>query len=95
MSDAQDNSGTTAGASGVLGAPTEDEPMHDPCAYGGPSALAERVRRLRGAALSAIERRERLPHPLFWSLFHSEVGELRRQRARAREEQRVRILGES
>lgn len=48
------------------------------------SDLAESVLRLREATVSAAERRERLPQPLFWSLFRGEVERIKRRKARAR-----------
>jgi len=48
------------------------------------SPLAEQVARLRSATVSAAGRRERLPQPLFWSLFRSELEEIKRRKARAR-----------
>jgi hypothetical protein len=48
------------------------------------SDLAESVERLREATISAAERRERLPQPLFWSLFRGEVERIKRRKARVR-----------
>jgi hypothetical protein len=48
------------------------------------SRVAERVERLRDATVKAAERRERLPQPLFWSLFRSEVEAIKKRKARAR-----------
>jgi hypothetical protein len=50
----------------------------------GRSPLAHRVERLRDATVKAAERRERLPQPLFWSLFRSEINDIKRRKARAR-----------
>ena len=48
------------------------------------SELAERVGRLRASAIEACRTRERLPQPLFWSLFHTEAACIREARGRAR-----------
>ena len=55
------------------------------------SQISEQVRRLQAATLRAIQRRERLPQRLFWSLFHSEIEEVRQKRQRRRDEQRAQI----
>lgn len=46
--------------------------------------LALQLDRLKLATLSAIRRRERLPQPLFWSLFHAEVGQIKKRREKRR-----------
>lgn len=46
----------------------------------GRTALAERLDRLKQATFRTVTRRERLPQPLFWSLFHSEVREIKRKK---------------
>ena len=48
----------------------------------GPSPIAARVRMLKDSALAAGEKHSRLPQTLFWSLFHSEVNEIKRKKAR-------------
>ncbi len=55
----------------------------------GPTPIAKRVKRLCAAVNSVIEKRERLPQPLFWSLFRLEVREVRRARARKRMLQKI------
>lgn len=50
----------------------------------GPTELAEKLHRLKKAALSAAERRERIPVPLYWSLFHSQVREMRKAKEKER-----------
>jgi hypothetical protein len=58
----------------------EDDPFKRP-----PSAVAIQLRTLRSAVLRAVNSRERVPHPLFWSLFLTEVSQLKRRK----HEQRV------
>lgn len=48
------------------------------------SFIAERLDRLKRATLDVVNRRERLPQPLFWSLFHTEVDEIREKRRKER-----------
>ena len=49
-----------------------------------PTPIAEEIRRLQAATLASIEKRERLPQPLFWSLFHSELEKVRRAKKQER-----------
>ena len=44
------------------------------------SELALRLMRLKQATMRVVGNRERLPQPLFWSLFHTEISEIRRRR---------------
>ena len=46
--------------------------------------VADRLDRLKRATLNVVNRRERLPQPLFWSLFHTEVDEIRKKRKQER-----------
>ena len=46
----------------------------------GPSKIARRLDDLKRATFKAIGARERLPQPLFWSLFSSEIEVLREER---------------
>lgn len=48
------------------------------------SALALELVRLKSATMRAVQTRERLPQPLFWSLFYSQITEIKRRKARAR-----------
>jgi len=50
----------------------------------GPTEIAEKLTRLKRAMVSAAETRTRLPVPLYWSLFHSQVKEVRKVKARER-----------
>lgn len=73
--------------------PNESEAAHgDVFATTGPTAIALRVERLKAAAFRVIQKRERLPHPLFWSLFCLEVSELKKRKNRERELRRI-LLG--
>ncbi len=51
-----------------------------------------RLGRLRDATISVVRRRERVPQPLFWSLFHAEVSEIKKRKEREREA-REKLLG--
>ena len=53
------------------------------------SILSNRLDRLKHATLNAIKRRERLPQPLFWSLFHAEVEDIKAKREKKRDELRA------
>ena len=44
------------------------------------SSVAERIERVRSATLKAAEKREHLPQQLFWSLFHAELEEIRKEK---------------
>ena len=48
------------------------------------TVIARRLARLKAATESAAAKRERLPQPLFWSLFRSQIEELRKDKERAR-----------
>lgn len=48
--------------------------------------LSARVDHLKTSTLRAIARRERLPQPLFWSLFHTEVAGIKKRRNAKRRE---------
>ena len=50
----------------------------------GPSAIASRVRSLKSSVFTVAEKRDRIPQRLFWSLFLSEVDEIKRKKARKR-----------
>jgi len=47
--------------------------------------IAARLETLKKATLAAAAKRERLPQPLFWSLFHSQIKEIRASKERLRE----------
>ncbi len=53
--------------------------------------LALRLSKLKKATLAAIRKRENLPHVLFWSLFHSEVSQIRERRQRERDQLRAQL----
>lgn len=46
--------------------------------------LAGKLSSLKSSTLRAISRRERLPQPLFWSLFHTEVNAIKERRKEKR-----------
>ena len=46
--------------------------------------VAKRVEKLRGSVLEVIKKRDRRPHPLFWSLFQTEVKEIRSYKEQSR-----------
>ena len=47
--------------------------------------LSSDLDRLKGATLNVIRARERLPQPLFWSLFHAEMLSIKKRRRKQRE----------
>jgi hypothetical protein len=44
------------------------------------SKLSEEIDRLKRASIDALSSRERIPQPLFWSLFHSELAGLKKRK---------------
>ena len=46
--------------------------------------IARRLARLKAATEHAAAKREHLPQPLFWSLFHSQLKEIRAEKERER-----------
>ena len=44
------------------------------------SKLSEELDRLKRASIDALSSRERIPQPLFWSLFHSELAGLKKRK---------------
>lgn len=57
-----------------------------------PSAVALKLKKLKSASFKAAQARERLPHPLFWSLFLTEVSELKKKKEEKRLLDRI-LLG--
>jgi len=49
------------------------------------SKLAEELEELRRTVFETVRKRERLPQPLFWSLFHARIKRMRGARERERE----------
>jgi len=47
-------------------------------------ALASSLSKLKQKSFSVAATRERIPQPLFWSVFHCEIKEARRRKARHR-----------
>ena len=45
-----------------------------------PSQFAKDIRNLKAAVEKSLSTRERLPQPMFWSLFNLRIQELKRQR---------------
>ena len=54
--------------------------------------VSSRLERLRENTLGVIKRRERVPQPLFWSLFHAELAEIKKRKAQERKA-RLALLG--
>lgn len=59
----------------------------------GPTLVAQQLRQLRSRVFSLVEKRERLPHPLFWSVFCGEVAELRKRKEKERLERALWLSG--
>ena len=51
--------------------------------------ISSEIKRLKAATIASLEKRERLPQPLFWSLFHSELKAIRRAKKEERIMQKV------
>jgi hypothetical protein len=68
----------------------EERPAVEPQ---GPTLVAKQVRHLRSRVFSLVEKRERLPHPLFWSVFCGEVAELRKRKEKQRLERALWLSG--
>ncbi len=51
--------------------------------------IGNRIDRLKDATKRAIQKRERLPQPLFWSLFLHEVESIKSQRRKKRDKLRL------
>jgi len=49
-----------------------------------PSKLCLSLNKLKLSAFKAVETRERLPIPFFWSLFYTEVNRVKKERERIR-----------
>ncbi len=48
------------------------------------SYTAREIQRLKTATIEAADKRERLPQPLFWSLFHSALQNVRETKNKER-----------
>lgn len=48
------------------------------------SVTSRKVKELKRAVLDASSKRERLPQPLFWSLFRSRLSDIKRAKERTR-----------
>lgn len=51
----------------------------------GPTDIARELAQIRSDALAAAGKRSHLPQPLFWSLFHARLAELKSAKKRVRE----------
>ncbi|MCO6431354.1 MAG: hypothetical protein J5J00_10875 [Deltaproteobacteria bacterium] len=50
----------------------------------GPTNTAREIQRIKKAVITAADKRQRLPQPLFWSLFHNALKDVRRSKERER-----------
>ena len=80
---------------GVSGPSADDGTLAEVDAPYQPTAVCLRLDKLRSSALRAIRSRPRVPHPLFWSLLHSELSEIKRMKEKARLEREAWLRGES
>lgn len=48
------------------------------------SPIAREIARVHKLTIESAEKRERLPQPLFWSLFHARIAAVRRDKELAR-----------
>ena len=51
----------------------------------GPSHMAQKLEQIKELTIAAAQKRSHLPQPLFWSLFHAQLAELKREKAAVRE----------
>ena len=49
-----------------------------------PSATAREVKSLRDTVLKFAANRERLPQPVFWSLFNARIADIKKNKERSR-----------
>jgi hypothetical protein len=50
-----------------------------------PSSIAQKLEQIKELTLAAAQRRSHLPQPLFWSLFHAQLAEVKREKKALRE----------
>jgi hypothetical protein len=62
--------------------PTETD--LEPLLRSSPSKLSRDVQRLKEVVFRQAAKRERLPQELFWSLFHSEIDAIKRNKEKQR-----------
>ena len=48
------------------------------------SEIAQEVKQLQGAINETLEKRERVPQPMFWYLLHERIAEIKKRRAMQR-----------
>ena len=61
--------------------PKQEESQEEPIE---PSATAREVKSLRDTVLKFAANRERLPQPLFWSLFNARIADIKKNKERSR-----------
>lgn len=49
-----------------------------------PSALAQEIKRLNSSVMKTLQTRERLPQPLFWSLFNDQLKSIKETKEKQR-----------
>jgi hypothetical protein len=49
-----------------------------------PSSVARAVERLKAASFKTAREREQVPQPLFWSLFHAQLQDIKAKKREAR-----------
>ena len=62
----------------------DDTPETEDAEFAHKSELAHEVSSLKDSINKVVKERNRLPQPLFWSLFNSKIKELREQKERSR-----------
>lgn len=50
-----------------------------------PSSIAQKLEQIKELTLAAAQKRSHLPQPLFWSLFHAQLAEVKREKKALRE----------
>lgn len=79
---ALDSEGLDQGLISAISHEADDD--DEPVSPHGPSDIAREIQQLKDATINAASKRGRLPQPLFWSLFHSRIAELKREKAARR-----------
>jgi len=63
----------------------DEEREEQGCSEPGPSDIARELERIKADTIAAADKRSHLPQPLFWSLFHSRLAEIRSAKKTVRE----------
>ena len=62
----------------------EDNKTEEPIVKSEPTKTSSRLKKIHRSSLDVIEKRERVPKPLFWPLLFHEIDEIKKKKAKAR-----------